>query len=1375
MFDGSLTKHMVSQPAWQTEELKDEWPDEFEDVSEHNTRSISLTIPVGSLHHPAHSGTGLSQDTDVADVLGTFLIRDAPPALLQKTPAQRKGLIKDFFSPIALECMFDPPSPGISVLPSPNPSGHNDPSCQLQSSAVQGSSVSSPMGGQEGLAIRRSGTDHWRPDMSCRFTFSVPHSVPVPHTSSSSLIQDKNATGGAAAVMLTDPPLRLFQFQYDTFTRDHLSAMVDSIAVNSPSGSNAGNLVANTSSPFGLPPVSEASVHTSSIELRSAKRVKLSPASDFHGSKNNISYGVRRPVCRKDYVGESRFLMTQIKNAKHSPTPTSTGTSAAYPNSNDNLPRENQFVPKSSAIDSPGPSKDSLLARLSGISKRKGHSSLGYRQQAESLMAQLKQDMKGSKRIFSTDATEPSPSVDNASRSTRPITGPSPPHHIQDQRSSPPTVQGSDFPKISLMDTSMASLDTSRVYAHFPPPPILVAPPPSPPPRPLDPPPRATTLEVGISANVLLSPVARTTAATTSSILGRPSEDLNRFVSSSTASGTAGSSGSFVKHPGPAQITRIGPEDVPTLPERVGRMVFDKVMMRWVKATAIELPNIPGGGGGSAEIDGESEDPFRDIESLREDSMADDGAGDNSDIDEVGDEEEMELTSFSFDGPSSRMRATSIPGEDDTTDSDNDDEDVTEISALSASLSLAGPPEVGFDPDSSDEERYQGRALAVIKCTSGREAFAPTPIRSVLKSAIASPAVSLVDPVINSHHTPAGKPGHRRSVSFSDGKREGPIRGLGRSTHADSSNRELVSQVLVGDSPFEPSARSKRIGEMLGGLQSIDDKWPSRPTDFATPPTGTILPSIKHSLGTDATSDTGVPMSDITRRVPVRSQHSTSPSAALGMGRRPNATFLTEASFGVAHDKLIQVITDMQPFEPYWEELNSIDLANKNIESVARLQEFLPRLHTLSLNSNQLAWLSGVPATVRSLSVSRNSLTRATSFSHLLSLVHLDISYNNIESLSQLECLRHLRELRADGNHIRSLEGLQRMDYLVKLSLQRNRIADMDFTQGSWPRLEVLNASQNRIQRIAGLSQLLSLVVLNLDNNTLDELKAHGILPRLRILRLSVNRLKCLDATHFPNLRMLYIDNNTLTELKKANMLGRLENLSLRNQGGNGLSLSIRDVRDVKRLYLSGNALPADFLSEPCYNLIYLEIAACRLSKLPANFSTFVPNLRVLNLNYNFLYDVKPLEGLRRLNKLTIIGSRLKGTKGIIKVLRGCPDVEMVDFRMNPCTLGWYLPLLVKDAPGALQPSEAGTTTRGGNRGNPCDGTSSVAPTLAWHELDAKFRRDLPDEAYLGRLTYRGLIMRACPQVRMLDGVVVGRKEREKAEKLLEGIALAKG
>ena len=167
--------------------------------------------------------------------------------------------------------------------------------------------------------------------------------------------------------------------------------------------------------------------------------------------------------------------------------------------------------------------------------------------------------------------------------------------------------------------------------------------------------------------------------------------------------------------------------------------------------------------------------------------------------------------------------------------------------------------------------------------------------------------------------------------------------------------------------------------------------------------------------------------------------------------------------------------------------------------------------------------------------------------------------------------------------------------------------------------------------------------------------------------------------------------------------------------------------------------------------------------------------------------------------------------------------------------LGWYLPLLVKDVPGALQPSDgdrAGllpalepgpiggarpeeshipssaqdphrrrdSSAREAARQNMepdvphsttaprgSSTTAVVAPDLSgaeaqrprrergqnelvWRELDAKFRRDLPDEAYVGRLAYRGLVMRACPNIAMLDGVEVERKERDKAERLLRSI-----
>lgn len=43
---------------------------------------------------------------------------------------------------------------------------------------------------------------------------------------------------------------------------------------------------------------------------------------------------------------------------------------------------------------------------------------------------------------------------------------------------------------------------------------------------------------------------------------------------------------SSVNHPGPAQIRTISLEDVPSMLDKLGDMLFDKVMMEWVKDTA---------------------------------------------------------------------------------------------------------------------------------------------------------------------------------------------------------------------------------------------------------------------------------------------------------------------------------------------------------------------------------------------------------------------------------------------------------------------------------------------------------------------------------------------------------------------------------------------------------------------------------------------------------------------------------------------------------------------------------------------------------------------------------------------------------------------
>ena len=109
-------------------------------------------------------------------------------------------------------------------------------------------------------------------------------------------------------------------------------------------------------------------------------------------------------------------------------------------------------------------------------------------------------------------------------------------------------------------------------------------------------------------------------------------------------------------------------------------------------------------------------------------------------------------------------------------------------------------------------------------------------------------------------------------------------------------------------------------------------------------------PSLKASSSSKPRTEGLQPLTELTRdsaREPASLSRNLSRRASVnGKG---NATFLTECSFGVARDRLVEVITDVQPFEPHWEDLACIDLSEKRLESVARLKELLPRLHELIL------------------------------------------------------------------------------------------------------------------------------------------------------------------------------------------------------------------------------------------------------------------------------------------------------------------------------------------------------------------------------------------------------------------------------------------
>ena len=617
-------------------------------------------------------------------------------------------------------------------------------------------------------------------------------------------------------------------------------------------------------------------------------------------------------------------------------------------------------------------------------------------------MAQLKDDMRGQKRIFSGESeysvinqSEASShfgvgsevrTSDGARQSERrqrsarlsqpPILAVTPPEENKarsDSKQSTLRRLGAAHPADADLSQRMSTLSVQNRHVSS----TSVS---------IHPRPSATNTAPVVPGQALSTSVAPPSHPS-SSIRHSTTDDLNRFVSSSTASGTttltSGSVPSFVKHPGPAQIRTIAPSDVPALPERMGNMMYDKVLMKWVKSSATVT-----GAGDYLPSEEVSEDPFGDIESLRDDSRVRSIVGNSTDHEEeeeeevgpeeqsfgightelsrveeqseVEDEEELVLTSFETDDASARIVDVMTGIEDDdarTTDSEAGQDELIadEHSELveatvevidsenESDLTTTPPRDASVKPSSSF-------VVPVVNATSDTpnrsHSLQPSSsIRPVLKTPGATPTSALKDSSLK-YRTPLRHPKHRRSVSFSDGKRDGPIRGLSRNT--DDGDDLDHSEEAEDTNHTVPSARSKRIADMMAALADSDsdsrsDESPSKASSSGGTRPEEIQPLAKRQPSSAPINGGGPSTSRSPRRVFSRSDAFRSPN------KTGNQTFLTECSFGVAHDRLVQVITDVEPFEPHWEQLNAIDLSGKNIESAARLKEFLPKLDSLKM------------------------------------------------------------------------------------------------------------------------------------------------------------------------------------------------------------------------------------------------------------------------------------------------------------------------------------------------------------------------------------------------------------------------------------------
>ncbi|KAJ4404694.1 Protein nud1 [Neurospora sp. IMI 360204] len=514
-------------------------------------------------------------------------------------------------------------------------------------------------------------------------------------------------------------------------------------------------------------------------------------------------------------------------------------------------------------------------------------------------------------------------------------------------------------------------------------------------------------------------------------------------------------------------------------------------------------------------------------------------------------------------------------------------------------------------------------------------------------------------------------------------------------------------------------------------------------------------------------------------------------------------------SMSMSTRDLVAKLTEVEPFEPYWEDMRNLCLAHKRLESLHALDAFCGRLESLDASHNEIRNLTGAPSTTRFLKMINNQLSSLTAWGHLINLQYVDISNNRLTSLNPFKQLVHLRELRVDNNRLESLEGIKFHDGLQVLRARGNCIEEVDFDGARLVHLTELDLRENKIKTVVNLDQLPVLSSLNLEGNQIDVFEVgspaaitsgpnspvseHGqAVSSLRYLHLNDNCLSHLSIHALPRLRLLHADRNRLVRIHGFSRARHLDSLSLREQQGPeplDLDHLLSRAYEVRKLFLSGNYLGSTTnpkgVEESGFNpridllnLQLLELANCGLTKLPVDVGQMMPNLRVLNLNMNALEDLSPLRHVPRLKRLFVSGNRIRDLSSLVEVLTNFSCLTAVDLRGNGLVTGFYSPVqeLCKGGAASLgkqnQNKSSNNMDEEAQKGQEADGQQD--------EHENKDQWTLPsqtpasDRAYSSRLdlqtkmrrrVYDHLLAEKCSRLKKVDGLpfdrddVLGRRD----------------
>ena len=280
-------------------------------------------------------------------------------------------------------------------------------------------------------------------------------------------------------------------------------------------------------------------------------------------------------------------------------------------------------------------------------------------------------------------------------------------------------------------------------------------------------------------------------------------------------------------------------------------------------------------------------------------------------------------------------------------------------------------------------------------------------------------------------------------------------------------------------------------------------------------------------------------------------------------------------------------------------------------------------------------------------------------------------------------------------------------------------------------------------------------------------------LHALDSLNISSNSLITIDTVHMPSLRTLNIDRNSISFIAGLKQLKRLITLSWREQsldsGSAFHEIQYQDCQNIHNLYHSSNILSSFAPASPFLNLRNLELASTGIKALAPSFGKNLLNLRILNLNYNAVRDLRPLLGIIKLQRVFLAGNRISRLRQTTMVLERLGiELEELDLRWNPLTTGFYTPqesTLRPERSTALQAPKQILQILQAENTNIQSTEEYLLPAID-KNLDSQLRARLDDDTKLRRRVYEMLIMSSCRHLKALDGLQVERKSLGKKDEV---------